>query len=135
MPRSSLQRALYLNAAILAVIAGALIFRGHTPSLDQRAIAEQPAIGGGAGVFVVPAQFSTTTWGCYLIDVDAQTLVAYIYTPGDRMLRLAAARSYRFDRRLEALNTQPLPQEVRQLIEKQAGARQDADLAPEPRVP
>src|SRR3712207_5541865 len=63
MPRSPrrnpLATALYVNAELLAVIALALISRGTSPTLVAPAMGQavQPAIAGGAGIFVVPAQF------------------------------------------------------------------------------
>ena len=42
-----------------------------------RVTAAQPAIAGGAGVFIAPAQFSSNIWGVYLLDVDQQTICAY----------------------------------------------------------
>jgi len=69
------------------------------PSFLPAAYAQQqPPIAGGGGVFIMPAQFSVNTWGCYLLDIDAQTVVAYQFYPGDRQLRFVAARNYRFGR-------------------------------------
>src|SRR5690348_9615622 len=121
--RNSLVVALYLNAALLAAILIALLARDSSPTLIAPAMGQQqqPAIAGGAGVFVVPAQFSTTTWGCYLMDVDAQTLVAYQYLPGEKKLRLMAARNFRYDRKLGQYNTDtPSPAEVKELLDQQA---------------
>ena len=80
--RNPLLIALYLNAALLGAVLIALITRdgGVTllaPVMGQAQAPATPAIAGGAGLFVVPAQFSTNTWGCYLMDVDSQSLVAY----------------------------------------------------------
>src|SRR5687767_8882953 len=99
--RNPLTVALYVNAALLAAILLVLMSRDSSPTLLAPAMGQQqPAIAGGAGFFVVPAQFSTTTWGCYLMDVDQQNLCAYQYVPGERQLRLVAARNFRYDRRL-----------------------------------
>lgn len=113
---------LWVNAALLAVIAILLFSRSGAPSLVQSAYGQnQPAIAGGAGVFIMPGQIQEHVWGCYLLDVDAKTLCAYQYTAGDRQLRLAAARSYRYDTKLENFNTEkPTPREVQKLLEKQA---------------
>lgn len=118
----SISLALYLNAAVLAVIAIALLGRSSNPiSFDSAAFAQQvpQPIAGGAGFFLMPAQFSTNQWGCYVMDVDAQTLTAYVYTPRDSRsgdLRLAAARSFVFDRQLKNYNTAPRPEEIEQLV-------------------
>src|SRR5438477_543231 len=74
------------------------------PQAFGQASGQMPAIAGGAGLFVTPAQFSTNTWGCYVMDVDQQTLCAYQYFPGERKLRLVAARNFRYDRRLGQFN-------------------------------
>jgi len=112
--------ALYVNAAVLGVIALILLYRPGVPSMLPAAMAQNQApIAGGAGVFVMPAQLSQNTWGCYLLDVDAQTLAAYQFFPGEKMLRLSAARNFRFDRRLGNFNTLPSPNEVADLVEKE----------------
>lgn len=110
---------LYLNASLLFAVLVALVTRGSvdfaTPAFAQQV--PQP-IAGGAGFFLMPAQFSTNKWGCYVMDVDAQTLVAYEYNPGDRTLRLSAARSFVYDRQLKEYNTgSPTPAEVAKLVE------------------
>src|SRR5687767_1883570 len=87
--------ALYANAALLAAILLTLLNRASTPSFLPAAFAQQqgqPAIAGGAGLFVMPAQMKTNVWGCFVLDVDSQTLSAYEYWGGDRLLRLAASR-------------------------------------------
>jgi hypothetical protein len=130
--RNPLVAALYVNAALLAVIALALLSRPSSPTLIAPAMGQavQPVIAGGAGIFVVPAQFSTTTWGCYLMDVDQQTLCAYQYIPGEHQLRLMAARNFRYDRRLGNFNTaNPSPAEVKELIEKEAAGTRQAPPA------
>jgi hypothetical protein len=121
---------LYLNAALLAVILGSMLMRSNVPPILPAAFAQtqppmQPPIAGGAGIFVVPAQFSTNLWGCYLMDVDSQTLCAYQYVSGEHQLRLVAARNFTYDRRLKNYNTaNPSPSEVKDLVEKeQAGTR------------
>src|SRR4051812_20114555 len=94
----SIALALWANALVLGAGLIVLISRGNGglpggfPIVAQSAMAQQmPAIGGGAGVFVVPAQLSPNTWGCYLLNIDAQTLVSYQFYPADKQLRLVAA--------------------------------------------
>jgi hypothetical protein len=112
--------ALYLNAATLGAILIVLLSRGGAPNVLPAAYAQnQLPIGGGAGVFIVPAQFAPNTFGCYLMDIDAQTLCAYQFFPADKQLRLIAARNFRWDRRLTEFNTDlPSPKEVQQMIEQ-----------------
>lgn len=130
MPRPrvnrSLTAALWVNAALLGVIALSLVSRGGTgvPEFLPAAYAQNQApIAGGGGVFIMPGQLSGNTWGVYLLDVDQQTLAVYTYRPGERQLSLLAARTYRYDRRLTNYNTGggnagPSPDEVRELIDR-----------------
>jgi hypothetical protein len=60
---------------------------------------------------------SLNTFGCYVMDTDAQTLCVYQYFPGEKELRLLAARSFRHDRRLGNFNTIPDPREVEKWVE------------------
>ena len=128
--------ALYVNAALLAVIAVGLLTRSSgTPSLLPSAFGQnQAAIGGGAGVFIVPAQFSDTSYGCYIMDVDAQTVCAYQYY--GKQLKLVAARNFRWDRRLHQFNSEnPTPDDVRRMIERQeqdARVRESQEPKPNP---
>jgi hypothetical protein len=117
--RNSLVFALYVNAALLLAVLLTLWARGSEPALAASALGQvQPAVAGGAGLFVVPAQFSSNSWGCYLLDVDSQTLCAYQYFPGERNLHLVAARNFKYDRQLGDFNTQPSPDEIEDLVRK-----------------
>ncbi len=115
--------ALYMNAGVLALIAVVLLNRSDVKLLPELPAAygqNQPAFAGGAGLFIVPGQFASNTFGCYLMDVDAQTLAAYQWFPGEKKLRLVAARSFRHDRMLGEFNTDaPSPPEVKALLDKQ----------------
>ena len=120
-PRNPLAIALYLNAALLAAVLVALLTRGSGAELTPAALAQaQPAIAGGAGVFVMPAQFSSNVWGCYIMDVDQQTLCAYTVSGSPPKLKLIAARNFQYDRRLKNYNNDGLtPLEVKDLWEKE----------------
>jgi hypothetical protein len=64
------------------------------------------------------------------MDVDTQTLVAYEYTPGNRSLRLVAARNFRYDRQLGNHNTTPEPDEIKAMLDKEkANERVNAPAA------
>lgn len=131
---------LWVNAALLLALLVAMLSRSDAqfPSVLPTAHAQhQLPIGGGAGVFIVPAQFSVNTFGCYLLDIDSQTIVAYQFMPADRQLRLVAARHFRYDRRLHNYNTQrPTPNEVRAMLElEQAGERSIEIQVPESQSP
>jgi hypothetical protein len=129
--RNPVATALWANAALLAVIAIVLLTRGGAPSLLPAAYGQNQApIAGGAGIFVMPAQMQINVWGCYLLDVDNKTLCAYQFYPGEKKLRLVAARSYRYDTRLENFNTDIPPKEVKALVERQNAAAAAGNDAP-----
>jgi hypothetical protein len=122
-PSKALTYALWANAAFLALIAVALLTRDGAPSFLPAAHAQnQQPIAGGAGVFIMPAQMQANVWGCYLLDVDNKTICAYQFFPGEKMLRFAAARTYRNDTKLQDFNTNPSPREIKNLIDKQQNA-------------
>jgi hypothetical protein len=112
---------LWTNAVVLAALVLIQLNRREFPEFLPAAMGQpvQP-IAGGAGLFLMPAQFSSNTWGCYVMDVDSQTLCAYQFLPGEKQLRLVAARNFRFDRRLGNYNTSPAPLDVKDLVDKEA---------------
>ena len=128
--------ALYLNAGLLLAILGVLLVRGNGPGLTSPAFGapQMAPIAGGGGVFLMPAQFSINTWGCYLMDIDTQNICAYQYFPSERQLRFVAARNYREDRKLPDWNTSPHPAEIAHLNELQKseirGAAQGTAVLP-----
>jgi hypothetical protein len=111
--------ALYLNAAVLLAILLVMVFRSPAAGLPAAFGQLQAPIAGGGGVFVMPAQFRSDLWGCYLLDVDAQTLCSYEYDAAKRQLRLTSARNFRYDRMLKDFATYPPPWEVQQLVEQE----------------
>ena len=109
--------ALYLNAALLGGILLVLAGRGSMPSFLPAAYGApqvQPIAGGGS-IYLMPAQFSQSTWGCYVMDVDRQTLCAYQYFPntGEKSLRFVAARHFTHDLKVKNYNTTPDPLEIK----------------------
>src|SRR5918999_6608050 len=70
----------------------------------------------------MPAQFSSNTWGCYVLDADKRTLCAYQYLPGYNQLRMVAARQFGQDLELKNWNTGPDIREVQRLIELERNA-------------
>jgi hypothetical protein len=131
--------ALYVNAALLLAIVVLLLSRSSGLNLVPEAFGQrQLPIAGGAGIFVMPAQFSVNTWGCYLLDVDRQTLCAYEFYPGEHQLRLIAARGFLYDRQLQNDNTSPSPQEIQRLVEEEQQSNRVMDShapAPSPEAP
>jgi hypothetical protein len=120
----SIAKALWANCIVLAAILLVLLCRNDgrsIPAFTSPAYGQQMPIGGGAGVFIVPGQFSSNTFGCYMMDVDSQTLCAYQFYPSDKQLRLIASRYFRNDLRLKNFNTgTPSPEEVSQLVAREA---------------
>ena len=120
--RNAVALALYVNAAVLLVVGGALLSRAGGPgSMLPRAFAAEPgqAIAGGGNLYLMPGQMSLNKFGCYVMDTDAQTLCVYEYHPGEKSeaLRLVAARNFRHDRRLGNFNTIPDPRDVEKWVE------------------
>ena len=124
--------ALYLNAALLLAVLVALLARGNSglSSTAYGALSPQP-IAGGASLYLMPAQFTQNSWGCYILDIDTQTLCAYRYHPTNdgSDLQLVAARKVTYDRKLTHFNSdRPSPEEVKQLVENAAaGIRGQTD--------
>jgi len=115
----SLVLALYLNAAIFFAILLVLISRnGSSLSMAQAAPAA-PAIAGGDGVYVMPAQFLERTFGCYILDTQKQTLCAYAFYGNSNHpeLRLIASRAIAWDRQLTNFNTGPDPEDIKKMVQ------------------
>jgi hypothetical protein len=123
--------ALCANAAALLLILFMLVLRNDSANVNSSAFAQslpptQSPIAGGGGLFVMPAQLSPNTWGCYLMDTDNRTLCVYQYSPGEKMLRLTAARSFKNDCRLGNFNTAPPPGEVKDLADRELETPREA---------
>jgi hypothetical protein len=120
--RNPIVLALWANAILLAGILVLMLSRSGYPSFLPAALAQpqqQAPIAGGAGVFVMPGQLASNIWGAYLLDVDAGTLVVYQYEPGNRKLRFVAARSYKYDRQLHDMSTEPATEDIHRLVERE----------------
>lgn len=120
------QVALWLIVVLLAVIATVLIVerddRYAGPAAYAQGLAGAPI--GARGIFMMPAQLSPSSYGLFMIDVDAGTVWCYEYVSGKHKLRLAAARSWIFDRYLEEYNVVDVtPAEVAKLVETQRSQR------------
>jgi hypothetical protein len=138
MPKSgsnkALLTALWVNAGLVALLIVAVWTRSGGPTLVAPAMGQSAAnIGGGAGIYIMPAQFTSTGWGCYVIDVDRQTLAAYQYDLGEKQLTLKAVRSFRYDLLLGNYDTFPAPDDIKKLVEVPPHA--GADNAPEQPAP
>ena len=110
-------------AVALVVIATTLLVRPAGPSDPfggNPALAQAVTSGGARGVFAFSGQLSKGSYGVYVADVDAMTIWVYEYLPQKGCLRLASARTWRYDRYLENHNICDLPPEaVEKLIEDQ----------------
>lgn len=122
-------------ATALVVIAVTLLLRTGTIPVGNVAFGQGgPATAAGArGVFAFSGQLSKGTYGVYVVDTDAMTMWVYEYLSQKGCLRLAAARTWRYDRYLENHNICDLPPEaVEQMIEEQ---RQNRKQASETQMP
>ena len=121
-PRAStaVAYALWANAALLVAILVVLVGRSNASSitLTPAAFGQAQPLGGG-GLYIMPAQISSNIWGCYVMDIDQQTLCGYAMTGSPPELKLVTARNFRYDRQLGALNTVPAPSEVKAMLEKE----------------
>ena len=115
-------------AVALVVIAAKLVLQPagppYTLSLLDAASAQPVSSGGARGIFAFSGQLTPQTFGIYLVDVDTMTIWTYEYSPNRSCLRLASARTWRYDRYLENYNTCNLPPEdVEKMIEDQRAYR------------
>ncbi len=113
----------WVIAVALAVIAVQMVARpGGAPDWLQGnpALAQAVTSGGSRGIFAFSGQMSKSTYGLYMVDVDAMTLWVYEYQPQKGCMRLAASRTWRYDRYLENHNICDLPPDVvEQMVEDQ----------------
>jgi hypothetical protein len=134
LTRNPIAMALWVNAILLGGILVVMLSRGNGPTLLPAAFGQnQPPIAGGAGVFIMPGQLGTNQFGCYLLDVDAKTIVVYQYEPQPHRLNLVASRGYDADRFLHDFSTAPPTAEIRRLVdrEKQGPRKRDDNVPPE----
>jgi len=69
-------------------------------------------------LFAVAGQITSDTYGLYLLDRKNGTICVYQWLSGTRKLRLLAARNYTFDLQLDEYNTEPLPRDIKKLVEQ-----------------
>ncbi len=117
----------WVIAASLVVIATTLVVRSSDLAAGPVAFGQPVTSGGARGVFAFTGQLSKGTYGVYMVDIDAMTLWVYEYLPHKGCLRLAAARTWRYDRYLESHNLCDLPPDiVEQMVEEQRQYRLQA---------
>ncbi len=122
---------MWLITSLLAVIAVCLLIEvGASTSTALAQVNSSADSGQNDRLLAVAGQLSRDTYGLYLVDLDNTTICVYQYLPGKRtgvtVLRLTAARSFAFDRRLEEYNTKPSPREIKELIDQQRPIRNAA---------
>jgi hypothetical protein len=101
------------------------VSRGGGASWPAAALGQTSGGLGARGVFAFSGQLSKGTSGVFIVDTDTMTICAYEYTDQKSCLRLAACRTWRYDRYLENYNVCDLPPDaVEQMIEEQRQVRQ-----------
>lgn len=116
---------LWVIAVALVVIATSLVTRDSSNHFRGAAFGQAVTSGGARGVFAFSGQLSKNTYGVYMVDVDAMTTWVYEYLPQKGCLRLAAGRTWRYDRYLENYNLCGVPPgDVEQMIEDQRRFRE-----------
>ncbi len=122
----------WVIAGGVLVIATATVVRRDVP-IDSAAFAQLPTGGGARGVFAFSGQLTKASYGVFVVDTDAMTIWAYEYLAQKGCLRLAGARTWRYDRYLENHNLCDLPPEaVEKMVEEQ---RQHSLQETESKVP
>ena len=126
----------WVIAVALVVIAVVQVTRvGDIPIANLgKPVLGQTTAGGAGGVFAFSGQLTKSTYGVFVVDVDTMTIWTYEYQPQKGCMRLACARTWRYDRYLEHHNICDLPPEaVEEMVEQQRAYRLDklGDSAPE----
>lgn len=113
----------WMIAAFLGIIAACLVLRLDEPMVG-RALGQSVSHAGARGVFAFTGQLTKTTFGVFMVDVDAGTIWCYEWDEGRGCLRFIAARSWRYDRYLEEFNACDLPpREVERMVEMERAKR------------
>lgn len=120
-----LQPVLWVIAiALIANIVLPLLRTGPAAGLESLALAQTTQAAGTRGLFAFSGQMSKSSYGIYMVDTDAMTVWAYEFNQQKNCLRLAAARTWRYDRYLENYNICDLPPEaVEQMVDEQRQTR------------
>ncbi len=114
LPRTALR---WLIVILLAGVCAALLselLRG-TPQASA-----QTTTAGRVGKYLaVAGQITAETYGLYILDLESGIITVYQWMPGSRStgkLRLLAARNVTFDLQLDEYNTEPSPNEIKDLV-------------------
>ena len=99
----------------LAVVAAALI----VPLWTSGPVRAQDAGGLATGRYLaVAGRVTGESYGIYLIDTHSGSMAVYQYLASRKTLRLLAARNVNYDLQLDALNTEPAPREIQELVQQ-----------------
>jgi hypothetical protein len=104
-----------------AIVSGAflVLFIMGRPQLSD--VNAQPQFGSAGDVSVVGIQIERDRYGIAMVDRASETIWIYEINSrpaGQNRLRLLAARSWKYDRRLEDLNNaEPRPEQIKMLLE------------------
>lgn len=122
-----------IAGALMTIAITQLTNRNPALQLSGSAFAQPTTSAGARGVFAFSGQLTKNTYGVYVVDTDTATMWMYEYNGTKGCLRLAASRSWRFDRYLENHNLCDLPPEtVEQMIEEQRSNRKQAEESKTP---
>ncbi|MBI5864287.1 MAG: hypothetical protein HZB38_07250 [Planctomycetes bacterium] len=126
--RSGAPTAMWVIAVLLAFIAGTLWNRPMQPV----ALAQNTPLAGGRGVFAFTGQIGHNEFGLFMLDIEQGTVWCYEMddTGGVKKLKLAAARSWIYDRYLREFNVAaPTPKEIKDLVAQERARPSDDDAA------
>lgn len=113
----------WIIAGLLAIIAAGLWTRSTDYQVLPEALAQAP-MAGARGIFAFTGPLDKNRTGLWMMDVDAGNVWVYEYLPATRKLRLAAARSFLFDRYLQDYNCdEPSIEQVRIMLDRERRAK------------
>jgi hypothetical protein len=109
---------LKVAAGVICIAAGFLFFAGFSQEHNGPNVFGMEA---HAAITAIPVQLGRESYGLAMIDAETQTLWIYEFnTRGQAFdqLRLIAARSFEYDRKLTEWNTAaPTPTQVKKILE------------------
>ena len=111
----------WVIAVSLAVIAACLLMQSGDGAA-RRAVAQSVGTAGAQGIFAFTGQLSKDSYGVFMVDVDAGTIWCYRFQSGKNVLKLVAARDWRYDRYLQDYATDPPTDNIKYQLEKQRAA-------------
>jgi len=110
-----------MTVIALSALAGALV--SQVVLTGSRAGAQTASSGKEASVFALAGQLTRDNYGIFLVDSASGTMAVYEWVPDraqGRKLHLVAARNFTFDLQLDDYNnSEPLPRDVRALVQQQ----------------